>query len=232
MTLRVPHLFRRIAGHWIGSTLLMILVAFSFRSAIADWNDVPTGSMRPTILVGDRIFVNKLAYDLKIPFTRTRLAAWGDPARGDVVICRSPADGAGLVKRVVAVPGDEIAMRGGRLILNGRPVDHRRADPGPWVAALGPEAAGLEFYLEELPGRSHVVARTPGRTLARDWGPVEVPPGEYFVMGDNRDQSADSRYFGCVPRRDIAGEVTGVALSLDRDHGWAPRWSRFGRGLI
>jgi signal peptidase I len=232
MPLPVPALLKRVAGHWIGSTLLMILVAFSFRSAIADWNDVPTGSMRPTILVGDRIFVNKLAYDLKIPFTRTRLAAWDDPARGDLVICRSPADGARLVKRVVAVPGDEVAMREGRLILDGRPVAYRRADPEPWADALGDEAAGLVFLMEDLPGRSHVIALTPDRAGARDWGPIVVPPGQYFVMGDNRDQSADSRYFGFVPRGDIAGEVTGVALSLDREHGWTPRWSRFGRGLI
>jgi signal peptidase I len=232
MKIHLPSLARRFAGHWLGSTLLMVLVAFSFRSAVADWNDVPTGSMRPTILVGDRIFVNKLAYDLKLPFTKVRLISWDDPARGDVVICTSPADGARLVKRVVAVPGDEVAMREGKLILNGRPVDYRRTDPEPWVEALGPEAEGLTFFMEDLPGRSHVVAMMPARANARDWGPVRVPEGQFFMMGDNRDNSADSRYFGFIPRRDVAGKVTGVALSLDRDHGWTPRWNRFGRGLI
>ena len=98
-------LARRLVRHWIFSTLLLVLTVFSFRSAVADWNDVPTGSMKPTILIGDRIFVNKLAYDLKIPFTSTRLATWGDPERGDIVICWSPADGARLVKRVVGGAG-------------------------------------------------------------------------------------------------------------------------------
>ena len=232
MKTRQPSLLRRVAGHWLGSTLLMVLVAFSFRSAIADWNDVPTGSMRPTILVGDRITVNKLAYDLKIPFTQVRIATWSDPARGDVVICRSPADGTRLVKRVVAVPGDEIAMRQGRLILNGRPVAYEAADADRWREALGSGGEDLVFLTEHLPGHPHVVALTRGRANARDFGPVTVPAGRYFMMGDNRDQSADSRYFGFVPRGDVAGRVTGVALSLDRDHGWRPRWNRFGRGLI
>jgi len=232
MKFRIPSLLRRVTGHWLGSTLLMVLVAFSFRSAIADWNDVPTGSMRPTILAGDRITVNKLAYDLKVPFTGMRIATWSDPARGDVVICRSPADGARLVKRVVAVPGDEVAMRQGKLILNGRSIEYGPADTNRWREKLGLEGENLVFMTEYLPGHPHVVAMTQGRANARDFGPVRVPDGHYFMMGDNRDQSADSRYFGFVPRGDVAGRVTGVALSLDRDHGWRPRWNRFGRRLI
>ena len=94
-------LWNRENARWLLSMGLVLLAVSSFRSAIADWNDVPTGSMKPTIMIGDRIAVNKLAYDLKIPFTRTRVPTWGHPARGDIVVCWSPADGARLVKRVI-----------------------------------------------------------------------------------------------------------------------------------
>src|SRR5580704_17520292 len=99
--------------------LVMLLAMFTFRSAIADWNDVPTGSMRPTILEGDRVFVNKLAYDLKVPFTTWHIAQWDNPARGEIVVFFSPADGKRLVKRVVGLPGDRIEMVDERLIVNG-----------------------------------------------------------------------------------------------------------------
>src|SRR5213594_4004389 len=100
--------------------LLMLLVVSSLRSALADWNDVPTGSMKPTIEEGDRVVVNKLAYDLKIPFTTIELFKWADPKRGDIVVLFSPVDGTRLVKRVVAIPGDRIEMRENQLLVNGR----------------------------------------------------------------------------------------------------------------
>src|SRR5450755_3383604 len=100
--------------------IVFIVVLFAaFRSAIADWNDVPTGSMIPTILEGDRIFVNKLAYDLKAPFTTTHLFTWANPNRGEVVVFFSPSDGVRLVKRVIAIPGDVVELRDNRLFLNG-----------------------------------------------------------------------------------------------------------------
>ena len=102
---------------WVFSIFVALLIATSFKSAIADWNIVPTGSMIPTILEGDRIFVNKLAYDLKIPYTTVHIAKWGAPQRGDIVVFYSPADGKRLVKRVVGLPGDSIAMQNNRLII-------------------------------------------------------------------------------------------------------------------
>src|SRR3954452_5551401 len=99
---------------------LMLLVVTSLRSALADWNDVPTGSMKPTIQEGDRVVVNKLAYDLKIPFTTIEIAKWSDPRRGDIVVLFSPLDGTRLVKRVIAVPGDRIEMRENQLFVNGQ----------------------------------------------------------------------------------------------------------------
>src|SRR5258708_27807537 len=102
----------------------LTLVLFAARSSLADWNDVPTGSMNPTIMEGDRIFVNKLAYDLKIPFTTKHLATWANPQRGDVVVFYAPTDGTRMVKRVMAVPGDTIAMRENQLIVNGQPAGY------------------------------------------------------------------------------------------------------------
>src|SRR3984957_8047964 len=105
---------------WRG-LMLTILILTAVRSAIADWNDVPSGSMNPTIVEGDRVFVNKLAYDLKIPFTTRHIAQWSDPKRGDIVVFFSPADGIRLVKRVIGLPGDSIELVNDRLFINGVP---------------------------------------------------------------------------------------------------------------
>ena len=104
---RVRYWWRKEIRWW----LIIGLVIFSLRSSLADWNDVPTGSMKPTILEGDRVFVNKLAYDLKVPFTTRHLAEWSNPHRGDIVVFFSPHDGTRLVKRVVGLPGDTIELR-------------------------------------------------------------------------------------------------------------------------
>src|SRR5829696_6560206 len=115
--------FKRFLNQHVKPFVFVVLVLCMVRSSIADWNDVPTGSMRPSILEGDRIFVNKLAYDLKVPFTTWHLAAWGDPKRGEVVVFYSPQDGVRLVKRVIGEPGDVIELRQNRLLVNGKPAD-------------------------------------------------------------------------------------------------------------
>jgi len=232
MTMRIGGLLRRLRKSGILSLAAIAVVAFSFRSAVADWNDVPTGSMKPTILIGDRIFVNKLAYDLKIPFTRTSIATWSDPARGDVVTCWSPADGARLVKRVVGVPGDTVEMRGGRLLINGESLEYRPVDAAPIREALGVDAEGKIFFNEVMSGVEHVVAYEPARQALRTFGPIEVPAGKFFMLGDNRDNSGDSRIFGFVDRGAVTGKVTAVALSLDYEDNYRPRWQRFFSRLI
>ena len=207
--------------------LIMAAIIFPFRSAIADWNIVPTGSMKPTILEGDRIFVDKLAYDLKVPFTTHALVKWADPQHGDIVVLFSPDDGIRLVKRVVGLPGDVLELRVERLYINGLSLDYGPLDK----VGLAARDAGLwrdvVFARERLGGRDHAVMFEPGIAAMRSFGPVTVPAGQYFVMGDNRDHSKDSRYFGFVNRAQIVGRATTIIVSLDQDRHYLPRSERF-----
>ena len=190
----------------------MILIVSSLRSALADWNDVPTGSMKPTIQEGDRVVVNKLAYDLKVPFTTINIVKWGDPERGDIVVLFSPVDGTRLVKRVVAVPGDQVEMRDNQLFVNGQ-----LAKQSPIaIAELATTTARRTSLDEDLYGHTHKIMLTPEIPAVRSFGPVAVPEGNYFVLGDNRDNSNDSRFIGFIERRRIVGKAVAVAFSLDR----------------
>jgi len=206
---------------WLKPVLIVVLAATSFRSAIADWNDVPTGSMKPTILEGDRIVVNKLAYDLRLPYTKIRLARWAKPERGDIVVLKSPSDGVRLVKRVVGVPGDTIAMFGNRLVVNGAPVHYSPRDE------TNPFQPGQRVLAEDLGTLVHNVMLTPGEAAPHTFGPIPIPKGQYFVMGDNRDRSMDSRFFGFVDRDAILGRATAIAGSVNPAKRYHPRWERF-----
>jgi signal peptidase I len=215
------------------SLLLLVLILTAVRSAIADWNDVPTGSMNPTIVQGDRVFVNKLAYDLKVPFTTWHLAQWSNPRRGDIVVFFSPVDGTRLVKRVIGLPGDKIELADEHLLINGRPSAYERL-PAATGRDVPPDNDGLRVYEQEKAGGipSHPVTILPQRPAPRTFGPVTVQPGQYFMMGDNRDNSYDSRFWGAVERERIVGRASMVVLSLDRQHYFAPRWHRFFTPLL
>ena len=204
---------------------VVILILCSFRSAIADWNVVPTGSMNPTIVEGDRIFVNKLAYDLKVPFTTIHLAQWNNPQRNEVIVFNSPKDGTILVKRVVGLPGDTVAMINDKLIVNGKTATYAPLNAGQ-SADLSPQLrAASQFASEASNGQSHAVMATPAIPAMRTFGPIVVPAGQYFVLGDNRDNSADSRYIGSVPRENILGRSSRIVLSFNPvSH--LPRWNR------
>jgi signal peptidase I len=211
--------------------LLLFLAAFGlFRTAVADYNPIPSGSMRPTLLEGDVVFVDRLAYDVKLPLTDIALASTGEPKRGDIVTFSSPRDGTRLIKRVVGLPGDTIALRGDVLYVNG--VAARYTDP---VVVREPEAElGATRALrlrEQVAGDAREIQLLPDVRVPRDFGPVVVPAGSYFMMGDNRDDSADSRYIGPVPRRLLIGRTTRLLVSADILHHWVPRFARFGMRL-
>ncbi len=210
---------------WVRSVVVLVFCLLSFRSAVADWNDVPTGSMKPTILEGDRIFIHKSAYDLRIPFTRTRLARWSSPERGDIVVLDSPLDETRLVKRVIGLPGDRIEIRQQRLLVNGVVATYREAAP-PADPMQFPSRRPHATLEEDTGDHVHSVL-WPERGGFPDFGPVTVPPGNYFVMGDHRDNSLDSREWGCVDGDRIVGKVLSVVGSLDPGASYRPRWSRF-----
>jgi signal peptidase I len=207
--------------------LVFCAIMFPLRSSFADWNFVPTGSMKPTLLEGDEIFVNKLAYDLKVPFTTLHIAQWGDPRRGDIVVFYSPEDGIRLVKRVIGLPGDTIEMRDQALIINGQPVAYENVITAtPSQSDLLHENAAV-LAREVLPSRNHEVLTLPAVSAMRSFGPLTVPDNHYFMLGDSRDNSKDSRYIGFVPRTNIVGRATHLLVSLDIHNYYRPRFDRF-----
>lgn len=212
-----PHL-ARFWRDWLRPFLVGAAIILPLKSALADFNWVPSGSMEPTITPLEFVWVNKLAYDLKVPFTTHHLAEWAHPQRGDIAVFFSPADGGRLVKRVVGLPGDTVEMRQDRLIINGQPLDYSDVDRSVPRVVTATEA---------LPGRPHPVQVLTDRAAYRTFGPLMVPEGSYFMLGDNRDNSHDSRFFGPVPRAQIVGRATHVLASFDLDRLACPRPSRF-----
>lgn len=212
---------------WGCSILIAVIIATSFKSAIADWNIVPTGSMKPTILEGDRIFVNKLSYDLKVPYTRWHIAEWNHPKRGDIVVFYSPVDGKRLVKRVVGVPGDSIEMERNQLIINDKKIEYESGDFPEGNKVSSGNKQNRPDVIENLNGTRHPVIISHHQTPFNTFEPVIIPENHYFMLGDNRDNSADSRYFGFVERSLIVGRALAIVISLDSHNHYKPRWDRF-----
>ena len=204
------------------SLLLFISLMLVFRSAVADWNDVPTGSMKPTIVEGDRILINKMAYDLKLPFSQQTLIKFTDPERNDIVIFESKVADKRLVKRVIGIPGDTVSMDKNQLLINQE------------VASYKVVASKGDYILSEesIAGNSHLIRTKvqPGNasnSQLANFREVTIPEGYYLMMGDNRDNSADSRVIGLVPREEIIGRSNKVAFSLNYDEYLMPRSERF-----
>ena len=160
--------------------------------------------MKPTILEGDLVFVNKLAYDFKVPFTLQRLGEWDSPARGDIVVFFSPHDGMRLVKRVVALPGDTIELRNNVLLLNGEAMTYESVNAQAYAKEIYEDARAV-IAAEQGAGRSHLVMELPSRRALRTFDSITVPPGKYFMMGDSRDNSFDSRFWGSQSGRKSSG---------------------------
>jgi signal peptidase I len=207
-----------------GFVLFLIGFAF-FRTAVADWNPIPSGSMRPTLLEGDVVLVNRLAYDFKLPLTDVSLARLADPQRGDVVTFSSPRDGTRLIKRIVAGPGDVVEMHGEVLRINGEAATH--ADARTLREPLGPLVAARALRVSEtVAGHSRTVQFLPDLRAARDFAPITLGPDQYFMLGDNRDNSEDSRFIGPVPRRLLIGHAHHIVVSADLLDQWRPRFER------
>lgn len=206
---------------------LIFLLCFGFfRSAMADWNPIPSSSMRPTLLEGDVVLVNRLAYDFKLPMTDLSLLRLGEPQRGDVVTFTSPKDSVRLIKRLVGLPGDVIELKVEQLLVNGVPMIY--GDAVEVVEPVGTRTTPGLRTTERLGTREHAVQFLPEIPAMRSFGPVVVPEDNFFFLGDNRDNSADSRYVGMVPRRLFIGRAHHILVSADISDRWLPRLERFG----
>lgn len=209
----------RLRAAWKDSKSFFIFVALMlvFRSSFADWNTVPTGSMKPTIVEGDRILINKMAYDIHVPFSKISLFKIANPVRGDIVVFNSEVADKRLVKRVIGLPGDSVAMINNQLVINSTPVTYDIST----IDELNSDK------LEHLPGVSHAVRVKNLSTGFANFNTVIVPAGHYLVLGDNRDNSADSRVIGFIPREEIIGRSRDVVMSFDYDNFYIPRSERF-----
>ena len=193
-----------------------------FRSAVADWYHVPTGSMKPSIVEGDQIGVVKMAYDLRVPFTHTSLMALSSPKRGDVVVFDSVAADTRMVKRVVGLPGETVSMTSGALYIDGQMADYQITDNNEQVLTASEKIGGMDHPIQLIHERAGML---------EDFEAVKVPEGHFLVLGDNRRNSSDSRVYGFVPRAEIVGQATRVMFSLNYDNHYLPRSERFFKPL-
>ncbi|HZH44365.1 MAG TPA: signal peptidase I [Lysobacter sp.] len=194
----------------------VLAVVLILRSFVAEPFRIPSNSMMPTLLTGDFILVNKFTYGLRLPVTNTKFVEIGAPARGDVVVFRPPQHPEqDWIKRVVGLPGDRIEFVDNQLLVNGQPVEYDQV--GSYTGTgKGAEMTGASELIEKLPGHSHRVLETPDIAYFGEsaW---EVPAGHYFVMGDNRDRSEDSRAWGFLPEQNIRGRAFLIWLNCE---GW------------
>lgn len=210
--------------------IVFLLTLGVFRSAIADWNPIPSASMHPNLLEGDVVFVNRVAYDLKVPLTDISVSRLGEPQRGDVVTFFSPQDRTRLIKRVAALPGDRVEIRDERLVINGKQAEYAvLGDAVEHIDQVG-DLQALQLQ-EQNASASYSIQVLPQVSAKRDFGPVTVPQGQYLMLGDNRNNSRDSRFIGFVPRALLIGRAERILVSADITSNWMPRTERIGKSL-
>ncbi len=217
----------------------VILAVLVLRSAVVEPFRIPSGSMMPTLLIGDFILVNKFSYGIRLPVLNTKILDVGEPKKGDVVVFRYPKEPTiDYIKRVVAVPGDTIDYRNKTLIINGVPA--KQVQLGLYNGSgSGEKMSGVLENIETLGGVEHSILINqlypdlpPGCQMLAS-GAITVPDGYYFVMGDNRDNSNDSRCWGYVPEENLVGKAFGIWMSWDSERSSFPpiAWERIGEGI-
>jgi signal peptidase I len=208
---------RRVFVDYSRSFFPVLLFVLIIRSFVFEPFRIPSGSMMPTLLQGDFIFVKKYAYGLRLPVTESKILETGEPERGDVVVFRLPSDpNVNYIKRVIGLPGDEISYEQHRLTINGEKVS---LDQHPDATPREPR------FVEKLDDRQHEILITDAGYTRND-GSYRVPEGHYFVMGDNRDNSRDSRFIDAIPETHLVGEAVRIWMHMDGLQ-W-PRWDRIG----
>jgi len=198
--------------------IFFIFLMVVFRTSLADWNTVPTGSMKPTILEGDRIWVNKIAYDLKIPFTNIAVKTFSNPQRGDIIIFESKKAAKRLVKRIIGLPGDTVSMSNNIISINGTKLNYQLVEQYPDKLIAEEISADASYHIQIHQHTNNMIS---------NFYPVKIPGNFYLVLGDNRENSADSRYIGFIPRNEIIGRAQHVVMSLNYDNYYLPRINRF-----
>jgi signal peptidase I len=201
------------AREWVKSIAIALVIWFFLRALLVEAFRIPSGSMENTLLIGDFLFVNKALYGAEIPIVNKRLPAFREPERLDIVIFESPVErGTNVVKRLVGMPGDTLAMESNVLLVNGESLDEPYVIPGePGSDHEDPRMRAWQVrYLVRRDQRTY-------RPTLQNWGPIVVPPDSFFVMGDNRDNSYDSRYWGFLGRDRISGRPLLIYYSYDRD---------------
>lgn len=213
---RNPEAREPVLVEYCRSFFPVIFAVLVIRSFLAEPFRIPSGSMMPTLLTGDFILVNKFAYGIRIPVVNRKLIEIGAPARGDVIVFRYPVDpSTDYIKRVIGVPGDVIEYRGRQLSVNGQPV--AREPLGRYVGeGASAYMTGADRLLERLPERAHEILELPGTRGQRvPEGRWTVPAGHFFVLGDNRDNSQDSRVWGFVPEENLVGKAFMIWMNWD-----------------
>jgi signal peptidase I len=214
---------------WIEPFLIAAVVALFIRQFVVEAFKIPSGSMIPTLTIGDHLLVNKFLYGPRIPFTDTRFFTWQEPKRGDIIVFKYPEnEDKNFIKRIVGVPGDKIEIRKGVLLINDRPVPVTEvtgvSEPDSVAGMFGGRP---RIYDEEL-GTVHHRIQYLLDQQDKHYGPITVPSDEVFVMGDNRDNSQDSRVWGFVRRNKILGKALIIYWSWDGSDGRWLRWERIG----